>query len=78
MSATATSYNCVEQVVQRVWAATTIEEKRQLMSSVIDDFKFKAKQEHFRKAVAAAKNAFVLDKLAGDLVLIQSGDRVIA
>lgn len=78
MSAATTSYNCVEQVAQRVWAATTIEEKRQLMVDVIDSLKFKAKQDRFRRDVAAAKNTFALDKLAGDLALIQSGDRVIA
>lgn len=70
-------FNRLEFIAKDVWAARTIEDKKKHMNTMIDNFEFPKKAEQFRKAVATATTAMRLDKLAGDLVLLQSGDRVI-
>lgn len=71
-------FNRFEFVAQEVWSITDLaEKKRIIIEKMIDKFEFKGKADHFRTNVLAATTAFRLDKLVGDLVLIQSGDRVI-
>lgn len=71
-------FNRFEFVAQEVWSITDLaEKKRIIIEKMIDKFEFKGKADHFRMMVIAATTAFRLDKLVGDLVLIQSGDRVI-
>ena len=66
----------LDAMAQAVWNAGSVDEKKAALNSMIDSFKFKAKQDKFRRQVAAASNPNKLDKLAGDITLADK-DKVI-
>lgn len=68
--------NNLEQQAQSVWNTSDIEQKKVLLNEMIDGFKFKAKQEHFRDMVEGTDKAARLDKLASDIMLCDT-DKVV-
>ena len=74
-------YNRFEGYAQAIWESGDFEEKKTLILEAIGRFEFKKKVDAFVTAVnkltdnAAGRQK--IDKLIADLVLIQSGDKVI-
>ncbi len=74
-------YNRFEGYAQAIWESGDFEEKKSLILEAIGRFEFKKKVDAFISAVnkltdnAAGRQK--IDKLIADLVLIQSGDKVI-
>ncbi len=69
-------YNRLERYAQRCWETKDVEEKRKIVLDAVNKFEFRKNIDIFIK-LAQTANAAKLDKLMADLVLIQSGDRVI-
>jgi hypothetical protein len=72
---TAKAHNLGE-MAQQVWATKNIAEKKTLLHDMVDDFKFKGKQDHFRVVIEGTDKAARLDKLAADLALADT-DKVV-
>ena len=74
-------YNRFEGYAQAIWESGDFEEKKTLILEAISRFEFKKKTDHFVTAVNkltdTPQDRRKLDKLIADLVLIQSGDKVI-
>jgi cytochrome c556 len=74
-------YNRFEHFAQAIWASGDFQEKKELILEVISKFEFKKKTDKFvdmvNKLTDSAVGRQKLDKLVADLVLIQSGDKVI-
>ena len=74
-------YNRFEGYAQAIWESGDFEEKKTLILEAIGRFEFKKKVDAFVTAVnKLADNAAgrqKIDKMIADLVLIQSGDKVI-
>lgn len=74
-------YNRFEGYAQAIWESGDFEEKKALMLEAIGRFEFKKKVDKFVDMVNKLQNNTVgrqkIDKLITDLVLIQSGDKVI-
>lgn len=71
-------YNNFDQAAQSVWAeADLAEKKRMVIDTMINQFKFKKKTDHFLEEVQIATSSRRIDKLVSDLALLYSGDRVI-
>lgn len=68
--------NNLEYQAQQVWATSDIPTKKMIILEMIDDFKFKAKQDQFRDLVNGTDKAARLDKLAADIMLADT-DKVI-
>lgn len=66
----------LDKLAQAVWAAPDADHKREQLSKMVDSFKFKEKQDMFRRKIANEKNPTKLDKLAADITLALS-DKVI-
>lgn len=63
-------------LAQEVWNERDINKKKELVNVMIDEFKFKAKQPHFRGIVTTTNSGYRLDKLASDIMLADT-DKVI-
>lgn len=59
----------LETQAQEVWNVSDIDCKKIILHRMIDDFRYKNKQEHFRDIVDSTNKAARLDKLAADLML---------
>lgn len=74
-------YNRFEGYAQAIWESGDFEEKKTLMLEAIGRFEFKKKVDQFVTTVNGLTDSVAgrrkLDKLIADLVLIQSGDKVI-
>ena len=68
--------NNLELLAQQVWSTKDVDCKKILLERMVDDFKFKAKQEHFRDLIAGTDKPARLDKLAADLMLADK-DKVV-
>ncbi len=70
--------NDLGALAQAVWALpkTDIEGKKQRLHVLVDNFKFKDKQEKFHLQITKENNPNKLDKLAADLMLADT-DKVI-
>jgi len=66
----------LEQQAQQVWNTPDVAEKKTILLEMIDNFRFKARQEQFRDIVESATKGTRLDKLAADLMLVDN-DKVI-
>ena len=78
MTNSAKTYNRFENFAQRIWNEPTLEGKKHLMLTlVIPNFEFKSKKHKISEQVKNTHNPTQIDKLIADLVLLQSGDRVI-
>jgi len=64
-----------EELAQKVWNSTDIDNKRILLNEMIDEFRYKSKQEKFRYLASKARIT-ELDKLAAQIMLCDK-DRVI-
>ena len=74
----ALDFNRFELVAQRVWSESNLDEKKRLINELmINHLAFPKKADKFRQDIAKATSPVTVDRLASDLVLIQSGDRVI-
>lgn len=65
-----------EKQCQQVWKTSDINQKKELLLLMINDFKFKKNQELFRRKVHNETNVQRLDKLASDIMLSDT-DKVI-
>jgi len=65
------------EYAKRVWSAPSLDAKRQIIHEAIAVFKFKGKAERFRRQIDAECKASRLDQFAANLVLLESGDKVI-
>ena len=74
-------YNRFEGYAQAVWESGDFQEKKTLVLEAIGRFEFKKKVDKFVTMVNGLSDSAAgrqkLDKLITDLVLIQSGDKVI-
>lgn len=74
-------YNRFEGYAQAVWESGDFEEKKAIILEAISRFEFKKKVDQFVTKVNSLKDSAAgrqkLDKLIADLVLVQSGDKVI-
>jgi len=74
-------YNRFEGYAQAIWESGDFQEKKQLILEAIGRFEFKKKVDKFIDMVNKLSDNAVgrqkIDKLITDLVLIQSGDKVI-
>lgn len=74
-------YNRFENYAQAIWESGDFNEKKELILEAIGKFEFKKKVDKFVEMVnrlsdnAAGRQK--IDKLITDLVLVQSGDKVI-
>lgn len=59
----------LEQYAQQVWNASDINQKKLVLLEMIDNFKYKTKQDHFRDIVNSTSRSVRLDRLAADLML---------
>ena len=74
----ALDFNRFELVAQRVWSESNLDEKKRLINELmINRLAYPKKADKFRQDIAKATSPVTVDRLASDLVLIQSGDRVI-
>jgi len=64
-----TKANNLEVQAQQVWSTSDIQQKKSIILEMIDNFKYKDRQEHFRDVVHYTDRAARLDKLAADLML---------
>lgn len=63
---------------QAVWATKDLKEKAQLfIDTIVNQFDYPDKAEQFRQKALKATNGAVIDKMAGDLVLMANGLRKI-
>jgi len=74
-------YNRFEGYAQAIWESGDFNEKKALILEAIGRFEFKKKVDQFVDAVNKLTDNAVgrqrIDKMIADLVLIQSGDKVI-
>jgi len=71
-------FNRFEHVAQVVWKEPDLETKKKLINELmINRLAYPKKADKFRQDIAKATSPVTVDRLASDLVLIQSGDRVI-
>lgn len=74
-------YNRFECYAQAIWESGDFQEKKALILEVFKHFEFKKKVDQFveavNKLVDNAAGRQKIDKMIADLVLIQSGDKVI-
>jgi hypothetical protein len=71
-------FNPLEAAAKKVWAAKGLDAKRSIITAeMIDVFAYPQRADKFRNDVAKATTPNKLDKLAADLLLLESGDRVI-
>lgn len=74
-------YNRFEGYAQAIWESGDFGEKKQLILEAIGRFEFKKKVDQFVAMVNKLSDSPAgrqkIDKLIADLVLIQSGDKVI-
>lgn len=74
-------YNRFEGYAEAIWQSGDFEEKKALMLEAIGRFEFKKKVDAFVKAVNSLADSAAgrrkIDKMIADIVLIQSGDKVI-
>jgi len=71
-------YNRFEFAGQAVWAEKDLEAKRDLfIKTMVDKFAYPKKADQFRQKAIKTTNPTVIDKMVGDLILLQSGDKVI-
>lgn len=74
-------YNRFEHYAQAIWESGDFSEKKQLIIEVIGRFEFKKKTDYFINAVNKLPDSAVgrrkIDQMIADLVLVQSGDKVI-
>lgn len=67
-----------DAAAKRVWAEKDVEKKRALLvKEIVNNFKFKEKQDTLRAKAMAMKSGAQLDKLAGDLMLVGHGEKVV-
>ena len=66
----------LELQAQQVWKTTDVDEKKRIIREMIDLFRFKHRQEHFRKIVNSEDRSARLDKLASDIMLADT-DKVV-
>jgi len=66
----------LEKLAQQVWNTSDIKTKQALLLEMIDNFRYKGKQEQFRLIVNRSGRSSRLDKLAADLMLADQ-DKVI-
>lgn len=63
-----------ELEAQAVWAESSLDKKRELIiSTMIDNFKYKEKIEQFKQKVLTCNSCITLDTLAGDIMLYGQG-----
>lgn len=63
--------------VQLVWVAPTLEQKKELLLDIVENFQYKDKQEQFRHKVHSIKTKYKADKLASDIALRGEGLNVL-
>lgn len=66
----------LDSLAQKVWAATSIEEKRAHLCEMIDNFQYKSKAEQYKRDVMSMTSAYKLNNFAARLEL-RNGNRVI-
>lgn len=70
----------MSEEAKQVWAARTVEEKRQLLLKMVGDFASKGKDgrnlKNFHSAIVGCRAARDLDKIAAQLALFPT-DRVV-
>jgi len=71
------SYNAFDELAQKVWAAKSIEAKREELHKMVNEFKFKDKQESYHQHVDTETSEKKLDMLAANFLHVGYGDRVI-
>jgi len=59
----------LDKLAQAVWAATDVDKKKAALNKMIDSFKFKDKQEAFRRKIEHENNPKRLDKIAANITL---------
>lgn len=71
-------FNNLEEGCRKVWAETTLEGKRSVLEAeMLNAFAMPTRRAKFQRDIERATSMSKLDKLAADLVLLESGDRVI-
>lgn len=61
-----------EQLAQQIWSVSSLDEKKQLLGEMVNQFQYKAKQEEFRRKVSVLSSNRKADKLASDIMLADS------
>lgn len=68
--------NNFSDLAQQVWVTSTLEGKKAILLQMIDQFKFKAKVDQFKRKVQSITRTSQCDKMASDLALNDT-DKVI-
>jgi len=72
-----TNYNQFDKLAQQVWTSTSIEDKKEILTKMVESFKFKDKQRQFYDVIKVETSLKRLDKIAADLMLVGHGDAVL-
>ena len=73
----ATGYRQFDELAQAVWAAQSVEEKKELLREMVAQFKYKEKQAKFLRKIDLENRPQRLDKLAADLMQVGHGNAVV-
>lgn len=73
----AMEYRQFDELAQAVWAAQSVEEKKELLREMVGQFKFKEKQAKFMRKIEMENRPQRLDKLAADLMQVGHGNAVV-
>ena len=71
-------YPNFDELAQGVWAAQTLEKKKELCRQMVDQFRYKEKQNQFYREIDRATNKTRLDRMAADLMQLPHGNRVVS
>lgn len=70
-------YKQYDKQAQQVWAAKTVAKKKEILTKMVDTFKYKAKQQQFYGKIERENRGTVLDKFAADIMQTGHGDSVV-